>query len=224
MTLSKSQIDKLGERLGTAAAEADLRELNEFVAGQDPVRLEVEDGLRALCADQPITSRLKTKTSIIEKLQRQHTRLSEMQDIVGVRVVTHGGRPAQDALVQKIRERWPKHKLHDRRLTPQHGYRAVHIVVNVRGRPVEIQVRTGRQHQWAEVFEKVADKWGRAIRYGGAPSPEFSSKVSIVLELQRLSNLIDEWEPVEQEYVVSEVLVHIERYLLNLHHQLLEET
>jgi hypothetical protein len=42
--------------------------------------------------------------------------------------------------------------------------------------PIEIQIRTAWQHEWAELFEKLADLVGRGIRYGDAPrrwwSPE----------------------------------------------------
>jgi hypothetical protein len=33
----------------------------------------------------------------------------------------------------------------------------------------EIQVRTSQQHLWAEIVERLADRWGRQIRYGGQP-------------------------------------------------------
>jgi hypothetical protein len=57
----------------------------------------------------------------------------------------------------------------DRRATPSHGYRAVHVVVRVDDCLCEIQVRTRGQHVWAEVVERLADHWGRQIRYGGDP-------------------------------------------------------
>jgi len=50
-----------------------------------------------------------------------------------------------------------------------HGYRAVHVVVYIGGLPVEIQVRTKAQDQWANAFEKFADVVGRGIRYGESP-------------------------------------------------------
>jgi len=50
-----------------------------------------------------------------------------------------------------------------------HGYRAVHVVVFPEALSVEIQVRTARQHEWAELFEKLADLVGRGIRYGEPP-------------------------------------------------------
>jgi ppGpp synthetase/RelA/SpoT-type nucleotidyltranferase len=226
--LSKSQIDKLGDRLREPdPADYDLRKLNEFVIDQDPVRIVVESVVRELSdVNDAVTSRLKTKTSILEKLRRQRTRLSEMQDIVGVRLVTLGNRGAQDNLVRRIAERWPKHRLYDRREKPQHGYRAVHVVAHDRGRPVEIQVRTVRQHKWAELFEKIADSWGREIRYGGALHAQFSGKSETVRFLQDIANQIDLIEAVEQGMgpkTVGDSFASIERHLDNLRRELLEE-
>jgi ppGpp synthetase/RelA/SpoT-type nucleotidyltranferase len=51
-----------------------------------------------------------------------------------------------------------------------HGYRAVHVIAFPEGVPIEIQVRTLWQHEWAELFEKLADRVGRGIRYGEAPA------------------------------------------------------
>ncbi len=62
---------------------------------------------------------------------------------------------------------WPKVK--DRRSKPMHGYRAVHLVVQVDDLPIEVQVRTRMQDRWAQITEGLADKWGRQIRYGGVP-------------------------------------------------------
>jgi hypothetical protein len=59
----------------------------------------------------------------------------------------------------------------DRIAEPASGYRALHVVARIEGIPVEIQVRTRLQHVWAETFERVADRWGRQIRYGEPPDP-----------------------------------------------------
>jgi hypothetical protein len=37
------------------------------------------------------------------------------------------------------------------------------------GYPIEVQIRTEWQHLWAEWFERLADQYGRGIRYGEPP-------------------------------------------------------
>jgi ppGpp synthetase/RelA/SpoT-type nucleotidyltranferase len=229
VTLSKSQIENLGTRLRKAEEPsiADVRALNEFVLEQDAIRIEVEAEVRARCdPGEAVTSRLKTKTSILEKLRRQRTRLSEMQDIVGIRIVTLGNRSTQDELVRRIIARWPVHRLYDRRATPQFGYRAVHVVVHVRDRPAEIQVRTVRQHEWAELFEKVADKWGRDMRYGGSPDSHFDPKGDTLRLLRALSENINFFEAVEQKFgpqAIGDSFSKLEMTLDKLRKQLIEE-
>ena len=55
----------------------------------------------------------------------------------------------------------------DRRAAPSYGYRAVHIVVKISGKLVEIQIRTLLQHLWAEVSERLSDVLDPEIKYGG---------------------------------------------------------
>lgn len=115
------------------------------------------------------TARLKTTNTIIEKLRRERTRLSEMQDIAGLRIVRDIGLVEQDQLVAGIVGLFPQAKVVDRRKRPSHGYRAVHVVATVDRYIVEIQVRTGMQDLWAQALERLADRAGREIRYGGIP-------------------------------------------------------
>jgi hypothetical protein len=51
-----------------------------------------------------------------------------------------------------------------------HGYRAVHVIVEQDGCLVETQVRTKMQLLWAEIVERLGDRWGRQIRYGDLPA------------------------------------------------------
>ena len=96
--------------------------------------------------------------------------LSRMQDIAGVRLVAEMNRTEQDQLVKRIVELFPGADVKDRRAEPSHGYRAVHVIVEVDQRLVEIQVRTVLQDLWAQVVERLADRWGRGIRYGELPN------------------------------------------------------
>lgn len=44
------------------------------------------------------------------------------------------------------------------------------MIAEVDGYLVEIQVRTRIQHWWAQLLEKIADAWGRQVRYGQEPT------------------------------------------------------
>jgi ppGpp synthetase/RelA/SpoT-type nucleotidyltranferase len=115
------------------------------------------------------TSRLKTRDTLVDKLRRQRTRLSTVQDIAGLRVVADMSLQEQDAMRTRIESLFPGCAVQDRRVAPSFGYRAVHVIALQDGYRVEIQVRTYLQDLWAQVIERLADAWGRGIRYGEGP-------------------------------------------------------
>lgn len=174
--MSRSQIERLGLRL--VAKEGPPAEDLELLHGLLVARSEqldrAEARLREGLAIVP-TSRVKNTETILEKLRRGGgSGLKSIQDLAGMRIVGGFDRQGQDELVERIvalfrdGERVPK--VVDRRAEPMHGYRAVHVVVFPEGAPIEIQVRTEWQHEWAEFFEKLADRVGRGIRYGEPPA------------------------------------------------------
>jgi ppGpp synthetase/RelA/SpoT-type nucleotidyltranferase len=128
------------------------------------------------------TSRLKTINTIIEKLRREKTRLAEMQDIAGLRIVSQADLIEQDRIASSIAETFSVRKVIDRRKQPMHGYRAVHVIATIVGRLIEIQVRTQLQDLWAQAVERLADEAGREIRYGRPPHGR-SEDVKTVLNL-----------------------------------------
>lgn len=172
LPFSKNQARRLGERLKAGAPTADdlamLQILLEaYDEALDAAVRKVSTGLNT-----KVSSRIKNTGTIIEKLRRSSgARLHSIQDLAGMRIVMDGSdRLAQNALVAGLSSLF-KDDTHpvkqiDRRASPRSGYRAVHLVVHVEGLPVEIQVRTELQHEWAEFFEKLADRLGRGIRYG----------------------------------------------------------
>ena len=121
------------------------------------------------------TSRIKNTGTILEKLRRNGgSGLKSMQDLGGMRIVGAFDRRGQDDVVQRVCELFAGEarapKVIDRRIEPMHGYTAVHVIVFPDDAPIEIQVRTEWQHEWAELFEKLADLVGRGIRYGEPPA------------------------------------------------------
>jgi ppGpp synthetase/RelA/SpoT-type nucleotidyltranferase len=120
------------------------------------------------------TARIKTTGTILEKLRRYGgSWLKSIQDIAGMRIVGSFDRVEQDALVARLVELFSgeghRPRVVDRRADPSYGYRSVHVVASVSSIPVEIQVRTQLQHEWADFYEKLGDRIGRGIRYGEPP-------------------------------------------------------
>jgi hypothetical protein len=152
-----------------AADHIDRVRMSSFDLGDftESLRRREPDPLLAL---NP-TSRVKTTDTTIEKLRRERSRLSTIQDIAGVRIVLDPAstRLDQDAVVLGLLDVYPGADIVDRRLRPSFGYRAVHVVIQCESRFVEIQVRTHHQDDWAQLFERLADQWGRQMRYGEPP-------------------------------------------------------
>ena len=136
-------------------AADDLAALHELLLAY---RDALEEAVAMVRRNLGITasSRVKTTGTILEKLERYGgSWLKSIQDLAGMRIVGSFGRSGQDALVAQLVElfsdgdRAPR--VVDRQREPSHGYRAVHLIVVVRSLPVEIQVRTELQHEWAEL-------------------------------------------------------------------------
>jgi putative GTP pyrophosphokinase len=168
--LTKSQIDRLGDRLKAAALsgqEMDVAALDEFRQSYRSAVRTVETALKEHISRVFTQRPAKSTASIVAKLLRQpKTRLSQIQDIAGIRYVVVDLR-AQDFLCESLQSVFPDAKLVDRRVQPSFGYRAVHLIVPGDGKLVEIQVRTQFQHLWAQYSEALADRMGHELKYGG---------------------------------------------------------
>ncbi len=163
--LSSAAVHQLGERLRKVLTVEDLRLLDQYRREFGPdyatVVASVREALELEASGRPA----KSTTAIVEKLNRCSMRLSQMQDIAGCRVIV-ADTLVQDTVVGQLATLFPSTTM-DRRRKPSHGYRAVHVIVRPRKRPVEIQVRTVLQHLWAEFSEKAADAFGIDVKYGG---------------------------------------------------------
>ena len=169
MAMSKSQIDRLGERLRYGPLnESDLRLLDDYrrsfaEAYEAVVRTIRQQG------EFPTGRLAKSTDSIVGKLRRGSLRLSQMQDIAGCRLVV-ATVVEQEQLIASLSTAFPGSSILDRCDYPSYGYRAVHIIVEISGKPVEIQLRTQLQQKWAEVSEKSSDVLDSTIKYGGGPA------------------------------------------------------
>ncbi len=171
--LSRSQIDRLGERLKGVPTADDLQLLAAYRQSFHVALGEVADIVHRVAADLPRSSLsarpAKSTVSIIGKLRRESIRLSQMQDLAGCRLVVSTV-PEQDRMVARLLREHPDWTVHDRRIRPSYGYRAVHVIAAGQGKPVEIQVRTALQHGWAEFSEALDRAAGGEVKYGGGPA------------------------------------------------------
>lgn len=204
LPISRSALDKLGKRLCRGSISADDQEQLELVLESYQTTLDVVQRRLAEFGMAP-TSRVKSTGTLIDKLGRG-TSFKSLQDVAGCRVVVDGGRADQDVVVSQVIEGFgPDTKVIDRRTSPMFGYRAVHVIVVSDSMPVEVQVRTVAQDTWAQTMERLADAWGRGVRYG---EPLTSRDVEVepgmtrgaVLDLMDdLADFIDQWERADLE-------------------------
>lgn len=166
-TLSKTQIDRLGDRLKKGSpSEADLQLLDEYRRSFSPAYDTVVSIIRGKLQLEPTGRPTKSTSSIVEKLQRESVRLSQIQDIAGCRVVLPD-MVVQDHIVDSIKSLFREVTVVDRRVKPSYGYRAVHVIVRTHGKVIEIQVRSTLQHIWAAFSERLSDRIDPNIKYGG---------------------------------------------------------
>ncbi len=175
-TISKTQIDRLGERLKKGPTEeSDLKLLEEYRKSFRDAYQSVIEQIQTIIYSIPFGKDYKIELagrpekstiSIIEKLNRESSiRLSQLQDIAGCRLVVPDILE-QDRIVSLLKKQFPNAPVIDRRSQPSHGYRAIHILVKHSEKLIEIQLRSQLQHEWAELSEKLADKVDHAIKYG----------------------------------------------------------
>ena len=189
--LSKSQVNRAGEWLldwwqnfdpGRMSREEPLQEaaltLFAYREGfQNPLK-KVTVGVRQFVQRETkgritVGQRLKREPQIIRKLSRfPKMKLARMQDIGGCRAIVDGGLPEIRRVEARMRKnRWDIRGYKDYVAEPAgSGYRAIHVVVLRDGHPIEIQLRTPRQHEWAEAVERTALRTRFDLKDGEGPS------------------------------------------------------
>lgn len=120
-----------------------------------------------------VKQRFKREQQIIAKLVRSRTRLSKMEDIGGCRAVLPDLATVRE-VQQRIEQYAPSievHHIDDYNALPRPGgYRAVHLHCLRDGVPIEVQLRTERQHDWASTVEAWDDATGHDIKHEIGPA------------------------------------------------------
>lgn len=134
-------------------------------------RMALKQRLPTVGVTGDIGQRLKRTARIIPKLARYPAmQLTTMQDIGGCRAVV-----SKQSDVYAILDKWRVVKnrattVDDYVTTPREsGYRAIHVVVEYDDRPVEMQLRTRLQHDWAYTVETWGGRLGIDLKSGDGP-------------------------------------------------------
>lgn len=144
-----------------------------------------------MSADLSVSSRPKTIDTLVEKLRRRpNQQLNTVQDLAGIRIDGDLMLAEQMALAREIAAHFgaDDDAIHDLRSGEHAGYRAVHVWLRLPAGRVEIQIRTLFQSIWANLYEGLADRFGREIRYG---EPVDESSLPADVTLAEVEHLIE---------------------------------
>jgi len=132
-----------------------------------------------------IAQRLKRLPRILVKMARHpRMRLTQMQDVGGCRAIL-GDEAAVRHVLDGIQRNWDVITVDDYIENPKtDGYRAVHVITRRSEVPIEVQLRTAGQQDWADEVERIDGLMPHAVKDGEGP-PE------VVEYLKALAELID---------------------------------
>ena len=140
---------------------------------------------------QPVTSRVKSRESLEEKLSQEdkvYNDLSQIDDLLGIRIITYFEDQLEqvDALLRRELDVVNEHS-YDRisvLATDQFGYRSIHYVCHHTksrlalseyrmfiGQTFEIQTRSLLQHAWAQIDMTTTRREGLSLLVSSVVTP-----------------------------------------------------
>lgn len=239
--MTKGEIDKLGQKIGASfeVSSEDLDKLQEYrQTFQEPISNVFNFVLKAArkvdnqCI---VTYRIKRIDTIVEKLRRFHENpngkmnLSRMWDIAGCRCILNTtDKDKLYKLLKKIQREYGKDcKVKDYCAEQKNsGYRSIHIYVkdHQTQKPIEIQIRNKKQHNWATLVEIVDLLYGTKNKEHGAVSRlgRFLFLYSKAEELTKIE--FSEMIKIERKFKVFERMSNVlTRNYLNIRRQWLKQ-
>jgi ppGpp synthetase/RelA/SpoT-type nucleotidyltranferase len=184
---SKSRIDKSGRVLSSDKSEIDEEylELDEafniyrqaHLAPLSALTSSIQNFLSDFDFNYYVAQRLKRKPQILRKLNRLSVRLTQLQDIGGLRIIVDNDKIVSDlsSIIDdslKQSSYFRPHRSTDYRPLGRDdsGYRALHKIVRGGSLFFEIQLRSRAQHHWAESVERTSVFYGKRLKEGeGSP-------------------------------------------------------
>lgn len=176
--------------------------------------------------DYFVAQRLKRVPSIVSKLHRSKTRLSQIQDIAGLRVVlptVSDVRCFHDKLITSPAKHEAKLPATDYIDHPRDsGYRSIHQIFKYRNAThsdlnklsVEVQIRTRLQHAWATAVETLGAIENCSFKNGEGPAEvhRFFKLCSALISHHEQTPVLDELANIDIKQIAQEFIA-IERKL-----------
>jgi ppGpp synthetase/RelA/SpoT-type nucleotidyltranferase len=181
MELTRTKIDKAGERLSKETwktedqcfeSELILDEYRKlYIQPLTEITIKLQSWLIDFSEEFYIAQRIKRKPQILRKLKRFSIRLSQLQDIGGIRIIFENNKHIDrfiDFMKNKIsrghyfsieRETDYREKGRD-----DSGYRAMHLILMRKEVKIELQLRSRIQHNWAERIERTSVIYGYYLK------------------------------------------------------------
>lgn len=201
---SKSKIDKAGRYLSDRKREYDEEMLElemvfdgyrkEHLEPLTRLTLELQSWLHSHNSEYYIAQRLKRKPQILRKLNRFSVRLTQLQDIGGCRIIVANNSDVNELLEfisGKLKEtqfakilRVTDYREKGRDDT---GYRALHLILEVSGKMLELQLRSKIQHYWSESIERTSVIYGFRLK-------EKEGDISVIHYFKQFSDALHEIE------------------------------
>jgi len=178
---SKNKIDKSGRALSKNNFKSEDDEIESEIIFDDYRKSHLQPltettyllqtWLSGFEGQYYIAQRLKRKPQILRKLRRFSVRLSQLQDIGGNRIIVDTNEDVE-RLYRFITGKLSKEKqISISRVTDYRpegrddtGYRALHIILFVNNRKIELQIRSRAQHYWSESIERTSVIYGHHLK------------------------------------------------------------
>ncbi len=164
MQSAKNEFEDLSLKYTNPAA---FRQIKDVIAQKKDERAAYLDAAVKTIADEAalhgiqveITSRAKHFYSIYQKMRKRNKEPGELYDILALRLICQHRNDCY-ALVGIVHGLWKplEGRFKDYIAMPKsNGYQSLHTTVMCQGRPLEIQIRTEKMHEFAE--HGVASHW-----------------------------------------------------------------
>lgn len=220
---SKTKIDKAGRYLSDPKRDYDEEMLElelifdeyrkEHLEPLTRLTLELQGWLQTHGRKYYIAQRLKRKPQILRKLNRFSVRLTQLQDIGGCRIIVDSnsdvdelysyisGKLKESAFATILRVTDYREKGRD-----DTGYRALHVILSVSGRMLELQIRSQIQHYWSESIERTSVIYGHRLK-------EKEGDSCVIDYFKEFSNALHEIEIYKRLAAKQEIIIQEKREL-----------